>query len=470
MIFEPDQRGNCIWGTLLRIAMRGSLPVVVIVGRPNVGKSTLFNRLVRRRVAVVEDTPGVTRDRLYAETDWIGRKFIVVDTGGILFMDDDPLVEQIRIQAEIALTEADVILFMTDAMCGLSPADIELANRMRGIKKPVLVVANKSDNAKIDQTASEFYEMGMGEVYPLSSLHGRGVADILDIVVEMMPPAEAEEEKIEEIRLAIVGRPNVGKSSLLNAFTGEQRAIVSDIPGTTRDAIDTLIDYKKDRFRLIDTAGLRRKGKIQGTVEYYMADRATRAIERADCALVVVNGAEGLTDGDKRIAKVAHEAGRACVFAINKWDIKEPPHGHIKSPSSLKKDFVKIIRDEFPELKYANICFTSAKESTGLNNVLDTALSALESFNFRIPTGTLNRLIQDACFARPYTTKGKVLKIYYCTQVSVRPPTFVLFVNDPEIMHFSYKRYLENQIRKQYPMEGTPIRINVKSSHKPKEK
>lgn len=450
--------------------MRGSLPVVVIVGRPNVGKSTLFNRLIKRRVAVVEDTPGITRDRLYAEAEWIGRKFVVVDTGGILFMDDDPLVEQIRVQAEIALTEADVVLFMTDASCGFSPADQDLANRLRGIKKPVLVIANKSDNTKLDQTATEFYELGLGEVYPVSSLHGRGVADILDIVVGMLPEATGEEEDVEEIRLAIVGRPNVGKSSLLNAFTGEQRAIVSDIPGTTRDAIDTLIEYKKDRFRLIDTAGLRRKGKIQGTVEYYMADRATKAIERADCALVVVNGSEGLTDGDKRIAKIAHEAGRACVFAINKWDLKEPPNGHPKSPSSLKKDFIKILRDEFPELKYAQICFTSAKENAGLEPVLDTTLSSLESFNFRIPTGTLNRLIADACFARPYTTKGKALKVYYATQVMTRPPTFVLFVNDPEIMHFSYKRYLENCIRRQYPMEGTPIKINVKSSHKPKEK
>lgn len=450
--------------------MRGSLPVVVIVGRPNVGKSTLFNRLIRRRVAVVEDTPGITRDRLYAEAEWRGNKFVVVDTGGILFMDDDPLVEQIRIQAEIALTEADVVLFLTDAASGFNPADQDLANRLRGIEKPVLVVPNKSDNVKLDQMAAEFYGLGLGDVYPISSLHGRGVADLLDVVVGLLPQAEKVEEVVDEIRLAIVGRPNVGKSSLLNAFTGEQRAIVSDIPGTTRDAVDTLIEYRGERFRLVDTAGLRRKGKIQGTVEFYMADRATKAIERADCALVVVNGAEGLTDGDKRIAKIAHEAGRAVVFAINKWDLKEPPDGHPKTTSSLKKDFLKILRDQFPELRYAQACFTSAKESAGLEPVLDAALSSLESFNFRIPTGTLNRLIADACFARPYTSKGKTLKIYYATQASTRPPTFVLFVNDPELMHFSYKRYIENQIRKQYPMQGTPIRINVKSSHKPKEK
>jgi GTP-binding protein len=449
--------------------MRGSLPVIVIVGRPNVGKSTLFNRLVRRRVAVVEDTPGVTRDRLYAETEWNGKRFIIVDTGGILFMDEDPLVDQIRVQAEVALVEADIILFMTDAESGISPADMDLANRLRGIKKPVIVIPNKSDNPHRDSMASEFYEMGFGDIRPLSSLHGRGVADLLDEVVELMPVNEVEKEDIEEVRLAIVGRPNVGKSSLLNAFTGEQRAIVSDIPGTTRDAIDTVLKYNGVNFRLIDTAGLRRRGKVQGTIEYYMAERATRAIERADCSLVVVNGTEGLTDGDKRIAKIAHEAGRACVFAINKWDMKEPPDGRPRNLTMLKKDFIKIIRNEFPELKYAQICFTSATEGAGLEPVLNTTLSALESFSFRIPTGTLNRLIQEAVFARPYTTKGRALKIYYATQASTRPPTFVLFVNDIELMHFSYKHYLENQIRKQYPMEGTPIRLNVKASHKPKQ-
>ena len=456
-------------GTLAYQTMRGSLPVIVIVGRPNVGKSTLFNRLIRKRVAVVEDTPGITRDRLYAETEWNGRKFVVVDTGGILFQDEDPLIEQIRLQAEIALTEADVILFMTDAVSGMNPGDGDLAQRLRGIKKPVLVVVNKSDNPQRDTLATEFYEMGMGDIWPVSSLHGRGVADVLDEVVRLLPEPEAQGEAVDEIRLAIVGRPNVGKSSLLNAFTGEQRAIVSDIPGTTRDAVDTLCDYNGERFRLIDTAGLRRHGKIQGTVEYYMADRATKALERADCALLVVNGEEGLTDGDKRIGKVAHDAGRACVIAINKWDVKEPPDGHPRSKSILKKDFLRILRDQFPELSYAQVCFTSATESAGLEPVLDTVLSSLENYNFRLSTGSLNRLIQAATFERPYSTKGKSLKIYYTTQVSTRPPTFVLFVNDPELMHFSYKRYLENCLRKKYPLEGTPIRMNVKSSHKPRE-
>ncbi len=450
--------------------MKGSLPVVVIVGRPNVGKSTLFNRIVRKRVAVVEDTPGVTRDRLYAEAEWRGRRFTIVDTGGILFQDDDPLVEQIRVQAEIALAEADLVLFLTDSSSGLNPADRDLAERLRGLDQPILLLANKSDHPNHDALASEFYALGIGgEVRPVSGLHGRNVADLLDDIVELLPEAPPAEEQAEEIRLAIVGRPNVGKSSLLNAFTGEKRAIVSDLPGTTRDAIDTLLEYAGERFRLIDTAGLRRKGKIQGSVEYYMANRATHAIERCDCALVVVDGSEGLTDGDKRIAKMAHDAGRAVVIAINKWDVKEPPDGQPRRKSLLKKDFLKILSNELPELHYAQACFTSAIESAGLEPVLDTVLSALESYSFRISTGRINRLIQDAVFERPYTSKGKTLKIYYATQVSTRPPTFALFVNDPDLLHFSYRRYLENRLRAEFPLPGTPIRFLVKSSHKPKD-
>jgi GTP-binding protein len=417
-----------------------------------------------RREAVVEDVPGVTRDRVSYPAEWTGKKFTLVDTGGILFGDDDPLVEQIRVQANVALAEADVVLFMTDSVDGVNPADIELANELRGIKKPVYIIANKADNKKRADAVTEFYELGLGEVFAVSGLHGKGVADILDEVVKDFPRADEIEES-EEIRLAIVGRPNVGKSSMLNAFTGEERVIVSNIPGTTRDAIDTLIEYKNETFRLIDTAGIRRRGKIQGTVEYYMALRATTAIERAQCALVVVDGEEGLTDGDKRIAKVAHDEGRALVIAVNKWDLIEPPNGHPRKSSPEKKAFVKQLRDEHPEIAYASICFTSAKVGAGLEPVLDKVLQAVDSWNMRISTGQLNRLIQDAMFARPYTSKGKIFKVYYATQVSARPPTFVLFCNDPEIMHFSYKRYLENQIRKAYPMEGTPIRVKARSSH-----
>jgi GTP-binding protein len=449
--------------------MRSNLPVVVIVGRPNVGKSTFFNRLVRKRVAVVEDTPGITRDRLYAETEWNGRKFVVVDTGGIVFQEEDPLSEQIRIQANVALEEADVVLFLVDTAAGVSPDDRDLAKELRPVKKPVLLIANKADNPNRDDFASEFYELGLGEVYPVSGLHGRGVADLLDVVVELMPDSNnVEEEEREEVRVAIVGRPNVGKSSLVNAFTGEQRMIVSDIAGTTRDAIDTVLEYRDEKFRLIDTAGIRRRGKIQGTVEYYMVNRAQKAIERADCALVLIDGSDGLTDGDKRVMKLAHDAGKACVFAVNKWDLKEPPDGHPRSQSLLKKDFLKIIHNETPELAYANAVFTSAKQSAGLEPVLEEVLKAVESFNFRISTGRLNKLIQDAVYEKPYTSKGKRLKIYYATQISTRPPTIALFCNDPDLLHFSYQRYLLNRFRDQYPLTGTPIRMVARASHQPK--
>ncbi len=445
--------------------MRSSLPVVVIVGRPNVGKSTLFNRLVRKRVAVVEDTPGITRDRLYAETEWNGRKFQVVDTGGIVFQEDDALSEQIRVQANIALEEADVVLFLTDTVDGVNPDDQDLANRLRPIEKPVLLVVNKADNATRDEFANEFYRLGMGQVYPVSGLHGRGVGDLMDVVVDLLPPSAETLDEREEIRVAIVGRPNVGKSSLVNAFTGRQRMIVSSIAGTTRDAIDTELEYRGEKFRLIDTAGIRRPGKIQGSVEYYMVDRAQKAIDRADCALIVVDGGEGLTDGDKRIMKLAHDAGKACVFAVNKWDKKEPPDGLPRKMTAIKRDFAQIISDQIPELSYASTAFTSATENAGLEPVLDEILRAMEAYSFRVSTGQLNRLIHDAAFERPYTTKGRALKIYYSTQVSTRPPTFTLFVNDPELLHFSYERYLLNKLRAALPLLGTPVRIRLKSSH-----
>lgn len=445
--------------------MRTKLPVVVIVGRPNVGKSTLFNRLIKKRVAVVEDTPGITRDRLYAEAEWRGRTFTIVDTGGIVFQEEDPLAEQIRVQAEVALAEADVVLFLADATAGVNPDDRDLANKLRGIKTPLYIVVNKADHPGRDSLATEFYELGLGEVWPVSGLHGRGVADLLDEIVSKLPEADPITDEREEIRLAIVGRPNVGKSSMINAFTGEQRMIVSDIAGTTRDAIDTVLEYRDEKFRLIDTAGIRRRGKIQGTVEYYMVNRAQKAVERCECALVVIDGNEGLTDGDKRIAKLAFDEGKACVFAVNKWDLKEPPDGAPRRKSAIKKDIARIIENELPELGYAKVAFTSAKESAGLEPILDAALTAVENYSFRLTTGQLNKLIQDAVFSRPYTSKGKALKIYYSTQVGTRPPTFAVFCNDPELLHFSYERYLINKIRAAYPLEGTPIRIVKRNSH-----
>jgi GTP-binding protein len=447
--------------------MAVKLPVVVIVGRPNVGKSTIFNRVVGKRVAVVEDNPGITRDRLYSLVTWNKRTFQIVDTGGIVFEELDTMAEQIRIQANIAIDEADVVLFITDTKAGVNPDDVDLANRLRGIKKPVLVMVNKADDPNKDTLANEFYSLGLGEVYPVSGLHGRGVADVLDEIVALLPEeAEMAPDEKEEIRVAIVGRPNVGKSSLVNAFTGEQRMIVSDVAGTTRDAIDTVLEYSGEKFRLVDTAGIRRRGKIQGTVEYYMVDRAQKAIERSDCAMIVIDGHEGLTDGDKRVMKLAHDAGKAVVFAINKWDTKEPPDGEPRKMSLLKKDFLQIVSDQIPELHYAKASFTSATESAGLEPVLDEVMKAVENFNFRISTGQLNRLIQEACFSRPYTSKGKRLKIYYATQVSTRPPSFALFMNDPELFHFSYERYLLNKIRAVYPLGGTPIRLFARESHK----
>lgn len=449
--------------------MHKNLPTVVIVGRPNVGKSTFFNRLVGKRVAVVEDTPGITRDRLYAEVTWNRRRFNVVDTGGIVFQESDPLSEQIKIQAEVAIAEADVVIFLTDVTAGVHPDDMDLANQIRRIDKPIFVVPNKADNMDREDFSGDFYSLGIGQVFPVSSLHGRGVADLLDEIVALIPIVPESEEK-EELRLAIVGRPNVGKSSLVNAFTGEQRMIVSDIAGTTRDAIDTVLDYENETFRLIDTAGIRRKGKIQGSVEYYMVNRAQKAIDRCVCAMVVVNGEEGLTDGDKRVMKMAHDAGKALVVAVNKWDTKEPPNGMPKRNSDLKKEFMKQFRNEMPEVNYAPVVFTSAKENAGLEPALDTVLGALESYNFRISTGQLNRLIQDAIFNRPHVTKGRQFKVYYATQVSTAPPTFVLFCNDPDIMHFSYQRYLLNRIRELYPLQGTPVRLFARSSHDKDEK
>ncbi len=450
--------------------MRSTLPVVVIVGRPNVGKSTLFNRVIRKRIAVVEDNPGITRDRLYAEAEWGGKSFQIVDTGGIAFTDEDPISMQIRVQADVAIEEADVVVFLTDVNEGANPDDIDLANHLRALTKPILVVTNKADNDRRAENANDFYSLGLGEVFPVSGLHGRGVAELLDSIVALLPETHYKAEVKEEIRVALVGRPNVGKSSLVNAFTGEQRMIVSPIAGTTRDAIDTVLEYRGETFRLIDTAGIRRSGKIQGTVEYYMVNRAKKAIDHADCALIVIDGNEGLTDGDKRVMKLAHDAGKACVFAVNKWDLQEPPDGHPRAKSLLKKDFLRVINDQIPELNYATAGFTSATESAGLEPILDEVLKAQEAFSFRVSTGQLNRLIREAVLSRPYTTKGRALKIYYATQVSTRPPTFVLFANDPEIMHFSYQRYLMNKIREAFPLDGTPVRIFVRSSHTKDEK
>ena len=444
--------------------MASDLPTVVIVGRPNVGKSTLFNRIACKRIAVIDDKPGITRDRLYAECLHRGRRFQLVDTGGLLFGDDDPLVVQIRIQAEVAIAEADAVLFMVDADEGISAADWDLAERFRGFDRPLYLVVNKVDSPAREPQVHEFHALGVGKVVGVSAIHGAGVDALMDEVVEKFPTDRGEMPQDDVIKLAIVGRPNVGKSSILNALTGEERAIVSEIPGTTRDAIDTPVVYKGQAFRLIDTAGIRRRGKIQGSVEYYMVLRATRALERADCALIVVDGKEGLTDGDKRVAKTAHDMGKPSVVAVNKWDLREPPDGNLGKSSPIKKDFVRIVRDEMPGIGYAPVRFASATEASGLDGLMKAVRRAVKNWEFRLRTGELNRLVQDAIYEKPLTRKGKLIKVYYATQPDTRPPTFVLFCNDPDLVHFSYLRYIENQIRAKHPLEGTPIRVVVRSS------
>jgi GTP-binding protein len=441
-----------------------SHPIVAVVGRPNVGKSTLFNRLTGRRIAIVEDTPGITRDRLYADGEWNGRNYTVIDTGGISMDEEDPLQAQIRIQAEVAMEEADVILMICDVVQGITANDWELARQLRRAQgTPVFVVVNKCDNAVRDREASEFFALGLGDMMPVSALSGRGVGDLLDRVVEEFPEPTAEvPEDDETVRVALIGRPNVGKSSMLNAILGEERAIVSPVAGTTRDAVDTPFEWGGRKLVLIDTAGIRRAGKIQGTVEYYSVLRAQRAIERCDVAVTVVDSEAGLCDGDKRVAGMAHEAGRAAVLCINKWDLGRGKTVEENPGKSPMLSFTKVMRDEMPYVGYAPIAFCSAVQGTGIGALVDTVLEASDSHAMRIPTGELNRLLRDAIDARPASTKGRTLKLRYATMPSVKPPTIVLFVNDPEAMHFTYKRYLENQIRKAFAFEGTPLRLVVR--------
>lgn len=439
-------------------------PVVAIVGRPNVGKSTFFNRLAGKRIAIVDDTPGITRDRLYADGEWNGREFMLIDTGGIVLNEKDPLITQIRIQAEVAMDEADVIVLLMDVTDGVTPPDIEVADVLRRAKKPVLLAVNKVDNAKLERDAMEFYSLGLGELFPISSMQGHGIADLLDKVVEHFPATTEEETYPEDaIKIAIIGRPNVGKSSMLNAIVKEERAIVSEIPGTTRDAVDTCFVHNGQSVVLIDTAGIRRAGKVQHSVEYYSVLRAVKAIERADVALVLIDAAEGIMDGDKRVGGYAHEAGKAIVIVANKWDL-------LPNTKPVIRAFAEKVRNESPFMSYAPIVFASAKKSKGIKEVLDSAILAAQNHALRLPTGEINRLIQDAVDSHPLTHKGKQFKVYYTTMPTVKPPTIILFTNDPNMLHFSYQRYLENQVRKHYSYEGTPIRIFARKAESKRER
>lgn len=442
-------------------------PIVAVVGRPNVGKSTLFNRLTGKRIAIVEDTPGITRDRLYADGEWNGRDYTLIDTGGISMDEADPYQALIRVQAEVAMEEADVILLLVDAVDGVTTNDFELAELLRKGDTPTFLVVNKADNATRERDATEFYQLGLGDIYPVAAISGRGVADLLDEVVAAFPPnTDEDEEDPDAVRIALIGRPNVGKSSMLNAILGEERAIVSPIAGTTRDAVDTAFEWEGKKLILIDTAGIRRSGKIQGTVEYYSVLRAQRAIERADVAVTVLDGIAGLLDGDKRVADMANEAGRAAVLCVNKWDEGRNLVMEANPGVNPMRAFTQVLRDHMPFVTYAPVAFCSALRRTGIGAFVDTCFSAAENHALRIPTGELNRVIRDAVDSHPLNDKGKTLRVKYATMARVKPPTIILFVNNPDMLHFSYRRYLENQIRKAFPFEGTPIKLIARKPDK----
>ncbi|MFB4211340.1 ribosome biogenesis GTPase Der [Shouchella sp. JSM 1781072] len=427
-------------------------PVVAIVGRPNVGKSTIFNRIVGERVAIVEDMPGVTRDRLYNNAEWLNHEFNIIDTGGIE-LGDEPLLTQMRHQAEIAIEEAHVIIFLVSAKEGITAADQEVVNMLFRSKKPVVLGVNKVDNPEMRDQLYEFYALGIGEPFPISGAHGLGLGDLLDEVAQHFPTDLEVPYGEDAIKMALIGRPNVGKSSLVNALLGEERVIVSQIPGTTRDAIDTTFTKDEQEYVVIDTAGMRKRGKVYEATEKYSVMRSLKAIERSDVVLVVINGEEGIIEQDKKIAGYGHEAGRAVVIVVNKWDAIEKDH-------KTMQNFVEDIRQEFQFLSYAPIVFLSAKTTQRLHLLLPEVKRVSENHHLRVPTHVLNDMIMDAVAMNPTPTdKGKRLKINYVTQVAVQPPTFVFFVNEPELMHFSYRRFLENRLRATFDFEGTPIHI-----------
>lgn len=444
-------------------------PIVALVGRPNVGKSTLFNRLVGRRQAIVEDLPGTTRDRLYGDTEWAGVPFTVVDTGGLDIAASDsrrpkearpaPLavasadyVEEVRAQVEVAIAEADVIVFLVDAQDGVTAGDEDVAHLLRQTGKPVLLAVNKADNAALRAAAVEFYALGLGEPFAISALHGTGTGDLLDQVVSSFPVSEPEPMP-EAVKIAIVGRPNVGKSSLLNALLGQERAIVSPIPGTTRDAIDTFLEWEGQPVMLIDTAGIRRRGKIERGIERYSVLRALRAIQRADVVLLLIDATTGVTLQDAHIAGYILEEAKSVVVVVNKWDL-------VKKDTHTMANMTLEVRRALRFMDYVPVLFISALTRQRVHKVIPTALRVRAERLVRIPTGQLNRLLQEAVTRHaPPSKRGKRLRFYYATQAQVDPPTFVLFVNDPQLVHFTYERYLENRLREHYPFEGTPLRL-----------
>jgi len=428
-------------------------PLVALVGRPNVGKSTLFNRLIGERVAIVEDAPGTTRDRLYGDVEWRGREIIVIDTGGIVPGSNDEMPESVFEQARIAVEEADAIVFVVDLRAGLTPVDKEIAELLRRSRTPIVLTVNKADNVQQEMSSVEFYALGLGEPVPVSAARGLNVGDLLDCIYDLLPEVEEEQVGEDEVRIAIVGRPNVGKSSLVNALTGEQRTVVSSVPGTTRDAVDTRLRFKERQIVLVDTAGIRRPGKIEHGIEKYSVLRAFRAIGRADVAVLIVDATEPLAAQDAHVAGYVQEEAKGLVLAVNKWDA-------ITKDSHTMSQFERGLRQQFHFLPYVPIVFISAKTGQRIEHVLDLALSIRDERSKRIPTGQLNDAVRRALAEHQApSSRGKVLKVFYIAQVAIDPPTFVVWVNDPDLVHFGFRRFLENRLRDRFGFYGTPIRL-----------
>ena len=442
-----------------------SKPVVAIVGRPNVGKSTLFNKLIGTRISIVDDTPGVTRDRIYGECEWLNNRFLLVDTGGIEPYSNDVILKQMRAQAEIAIETADVIIFVTDLTCGILAADTEVASMLQKSGKPIILCVNKCDSIGAPEPEFyEFYNLGLGDPIAVSSVHGHGTGDLLDEVIKNLPAFDEEEEADEIINVAVIGKPNVGKSSLINKISGEERAIVSNIAGTTRDSTDTLIENQYGKFNFIDTAGIRRKSKINDAIEKFSIIRARMAVERANVCVIMIDAQEGFTEQDSKVAGIALEQGKACIIAVNKWDA-------IEKDTNTMKEFRDKLAVDFSFMSFAPFMFISAKTGQRIDRLFEMIAYVHSQNSMRISTGRLNEVLADATArVQPPTDKGKRLKIYYMTQASTRPPTFVFFVNNAELFHFSYQRYLENQIRAIFGLDGTPIRFIIRERGEGKKK
>lgn len=433
-----------------------SKPVVAIVGRPNVGKSTLFNALAGGMISIVKDTPGVTRDRIYADVEWLDKRFTMIDTGGIEPESSDIILSQMREQAQIAIDTADVILFMTDVRQGLVDADSKVADMLRRSQKPVILAVNKVDDRKLEMDVYEFYNLGMGDPLPVSASGKLGLGELLDRVVESFPEGAGEEGEDDIPHIAIIGKPNVGKSSIINKILGQDRVIVSDIAGTTRDAVDTGVNWNGQGYVFIDTAGLRRKSKVKEELERYSVIRAVAAVERADVVLVVIDASEGITEQDAKIAGIAHEKGKGVIILVNKWDLVE------KTDKTIYR-YTDKIREVLAFMPYAKLLFISAKTGQRIPRMFETIDAVIQNHALRVQTGVLNEILTESmALHQPPSDKGKRLKIFYMTQVSVKPPTFVFFVNSKKLMHFSYTRYLENRIREAFGFEGTPLRFIVR--------